>query len=155
MTYLVSVTLPGGSPAPDSLRQFFSSDPGFRAHGKARWQPAGPVAEGQLGTGPDVLTLVVTGVLALPSAVETVRRWCTTPGQRHTAVELRTGETVITVTAAATSQEVGALAAALATALTAAPPPPPAQDDDSVGTDPNQGRDNGDTGPGGARADAS
>ncbi|MFJ7157180.1 hypothetical protein ACIQUQ_19820 [Streptomyces sp. NPDC101118] len=118
MAHVVHVTLPGGGQAPDALRQFLGRDPGFRAAGRAGWVPAEAAAEGQLGTGLDVLTLAVTGVLALPSAIETVRRWCASPGQGDdTAVELRAGETVVRVTGATSPGQVAALAAALAQGL--------------------------------------
>ncbi|MER5934232.1 hypothetical protein [Streptomyces sp. NPDC002054] len=65
---------------PDGLRRFLAQDPGFRTHGRARWEPSEPAREGQLGTGLEVLTLVITGVLALPAAIDTVRRWCASPG---------------------------------------------------------------------------
>ncbi|WP_445194985.1 effector-associated constant component EACC1 [Streptomyces sp. TR1341] len=51
----------------------------MRGVGRARWTSEAP-KEGILGDALDVLTLVVTSTLALPSAIDAVRRWCGSGG---------------------------------------------------------------------------
>ncbi|WP_406483266.1 hypothetical protein [Streptomyces sp. NBC_01615] len=75
------------------------------------------MGEGLLGTGLDVLALVVTGGLALPTAIETVYRWCTTPGRRNAQINLSVGAVTVTVTASASAEELAAMTAALTAAL--------------------------------------
>ncbi|MFD9413052.1 hypothetical protein ACFWBN_39520 [Streptomyces sp. NPDC059989] len=126
MGSVIRITSPLGGQAPASLQRFLTADPEFRACGRARWEAGAPTVEGHLGTGLDVLTLVVTGVLALPAAIDTVRRWCTAPGNRDTSVELRAGGVTVIVSGTTALHDVAALATTLAAALEpTAPPSPP------------------------------
>ncbi|MFB7782256.1 hypothetical protein ACFC1D_06030 [Streptomyces vinaceus] len=84
-----------GAKVPDGLRIFLSRDPELRGIGRARWASTAP-KEGQLGDALDILTLVVTGTLALPSAIEAVKRWCGSRGMAE-GVEIRLGSQRITV----------------------------------------------------------
>lgn len=124
MGHVIRLTLPDGVPAPEALRRFLGQDPALRACGRAHWEPAGPTPEDRLGTGLDVLTLSVTAVLALPSAVDTVRRWCASPGQRGTTVELHAGRVTVRVTGTTTPEQAAAITTALTTALENPAPDP-------------------------------
>ncbi|MFC9343775.1 hypothetical protein ACFT0G_28295 [Streptomyces sp. NPDC057020] len=120
---VIHITSPRGGQAPASLQRFLTADAEFRVRGRARWEAGAPTAEGQLGTGLDILTLAVTGVLALPATIDTVRRWCSSPGNRDTAVELHVGEVTVIVSGTTTPNDVAALAATLAAALESTAPP--------------------------------
>lgn len=85
-----------GAKVPDGLRIFLSRDPGLRGVGRARWASAAPV-EDTLGDTLDILTLEVTSSLALPSAIETVKRWCASRGTVE-GVDIRLGSQKITIT---------------------------------------------------------
>lgn len=106
-----------GGRAPEALRSFLVRDPVLQAAGRVRWEPARPARPGELGTGLDVLTLVVSGMLALPSAIDTVRRWCASPGGSDAGVTMSVGEVTVTVRGDSTAEEVAAMAAALRAAL--------------------------------------
>ncbi|CCK25084.1 hypothetical protein BN159_0705 [Streptomyces davaonensis JCM 4913] len=117
----VLLTDPDGGKVPDALRAFLVRDPIMPTVGRVRWQPltgARP-RPGELGTAIDVLTLVVTSLIALPSAIDVVRKWCSSPGQTGSSVVLSVGEVTVTVTAASAPDEIAAMAAALTTALRA------------------------------------
>ncbi|MFD9370013.1 hypothetical protein ACFWA6_20270 [Streptomyces sp. NPDC060020] len=124
MGHVIRMTLAGGTRAPESLCRFLVQDRTLRAWGRARWEPAAPAPEEQLGTGLDVLTLAVTAVLALPAAIDTVRRWCSSPGQGNTRVELHAGDVTVQVTGTTTPEEAAAYATALAAALQTVSPDP-------------------------------
>ncbi|WAZ26161.1 hypothetical protein STRCI_007712 [Streptomyces cinnabarinus] len=119
MANTVLLTDPSGGKVPDALRAFLVRDPLMPAVGRVRWQPSAGARPGELGTAMDVLTLVVTGLLALPSAIDVVRKWCSSPGQTGSSVVLTVGEVTVTVTAASTPEEIAAMAAALTSALRA------------------------------------
>lgn len=85
-----------GAKVPDGLRTFLSRDAELRGVGRARWTSEAP-KEGTLGDALDVLTLVVTSTLTLPSAIEAVRRWCGSRGTTE-GVDIRLGSQRITVT---------------------------------------------------------
>ncbi|MFJ3304340.1 hypothetical protein ACIPSA_14670 [Streptomyces sp. NPDC086549] len=109
-----------GAKVPDGLRIFLSRDPELRGIGRARWASTAP-KEGQLGDALDVLTLVVTSILALPSAIEAVKRWC---GSRGTVegVEIRLGSQRITVTGTEDPAEIRRMADLLEAAYTESAP---------------------------------
>ncbi|MEV0777501.1 hypothetical protein ACIBLA_05530 [Streptomyces sp. NPDC050433] len=130
----LTLTTADGAPVPDALRRFLTRDPTLQRVGRATWQPAGPPDPGQLDTGLDILTLAITGVLALPSAIDTIRRWCVSTGGEDTAVCVRGGDISVTVSGATTPEQVAALAAALTTALQPVP---------DAGTAPETGRPSG------------
>jgi hypothetical protein len=119
----IFLTDSSGGKAPDALRTFLLRDPDFATAGRVKWQPARPAKPGELGTGLDILTLVVTAVLALPSAIETVRRWCASPGQQDATVVMSVGDVTVTVTAGTSPAEIAAMAAALTAALQDSPEP--------------------------------
>jgi len=113
----VLLTDPNGGKVPDALRAFLVRDPLMPTVGRVKWQPLTRARPGELGTALDVLTLVVTSVLALPSAIDTVHRWCVSRGRAGASVVLSVGEVTVTVTAGSTPEEVAAMAAALTAAL--------------------------------------
>ncbi|MFJ5724683.1 hypothetical protein [Streptomyces sp. NPDC093149] len=123
MASVILVSGSDGGRVPDDLRRFLLRDPAFRPHGRPIWRPASTADEGHLGTALDVLTLVITGALALPSAIETVHRWCITPGWRSEQVSLTVGDVTVTVSASTSAEEIAAMVAALAIALEAASAP--------------------------------
>ncbi|MCC8452828.1 effector-associated constant component EACC1 [Streptomyces rochei] len=109
-----------GGKAPDSLRAFLVRDPLIQAAGRVKWQPVHRAKPGELGTGLDVLTLVITGVLALPSAIETVRKWCASVGPSDASVAVSVGDVTVTVTGSTGPDEIAAMATALTAALESA-----------------------------------
>ncbi|WP_329620024.1 hypothetical protein OG357_05325 [Streptomyces sp. NBC_01255] len=97
-----------GAKVPDGLRTFLARDAELRGVGRARWTSEAP-KEDTLGDALDVLTLVVTSTLALPSAIEAVRRWCGTRGTTE-GVDIRLGSQRITVTGTEDPAEIRRLA---------------------------------------------
>ncbi|WP_327657199.1 effector-associated constant component EACC1 [Streptomyces sp. NBC_00483] len=117
----LTLTTADGAPAPDGLRRFLTRDPGLQRVARAAWQPAAPPDPGHLGTGLDILTLVITGALALPSAIDTVRRWCAATGGDGNAISVSGGGVSVTVSGATTPEQAAALAATLTAALQPVP----------------------------------
>lgn len=113
----LTLTTVDGDPAPDALRRFLTHDPTLQRVARTTWQPAGPPAPGQLDSGLDILTLVITGALALPSAIDTVRRWCAATGADDNAISVSGGGISVTVSGATTPEQAAALAATLTAAL--------------------------------------
>ncbi|GAA2345022.1 hypothetical protein OKJ48_39930 [Streptomyces kunmingensis] len=117
----LTLTTVDGAPAPDALRRFLTRDPALQRVGRTTWQPLAPPDPGQLDAGLDILTLVITSALALPSALDTIRRWCTSTGSDDTAISVSGGGISVTVSGATTPEQAVALAAALTSALQPVP----------------------------------
>ncbi|MFF1325737.1 effector-associated constant component EACC1 [Streptomyces chartreusis] len=81
--------------------------------GRAQWIPRS-AREGELGTGLDILAIVVSSVVGVPSAIDTVSRWCR--GTRQ-SVEITVGAKSIKVTGTESPEEIEVLAEALKVAV--------------------------------------
>ncbi|MFD8676513.1 hypothetical protein ACFV1A_25965 [Streptomyces seoulensis] len=106
------ITLPDGGRVPDGLRVFIARDPSLRGAVRAQWEPR-RVQGGTLGDGLDVLTLAVTGVLALPSAIETVKRWVSSQGGEAASVVISRDGVSVTISGVEDAEQLQNLAAAL------------------------------------------
>jgi hypothetical protein len=112
----ISISTMTGSKVPDGLRLFLSRDSVMRSVGRTYWLDK-EVEPGTLGQGMDVLALVISNTLALPSAIETVRRWVESRGSASEAVRLTVGETSIVVSGTEDPEEIRRLAAVLQAAI--------------------------------------
>ncbi|GGV79704.1 hypothetical protein GCM10015535_16890 [Streptomyces gelaticus] len=108
----LKITLAGGSRVPDGLRAFIARDPSLRGVAQAQWQSR-KVQAGTLGDGLDVLALVVTGALALPSAIETVKRWVSSQGGEAASVVISRDGVSVAISGVEDSEQLQKLAAAL------------------------------------------
>ncbi|MFD9208732.1 hypothetical protein ACFVZM_20945 [Streptomyces sioyaensis] len=112
----ISISTAAGAKVPDGLRIFLSRDSNMRSVGRAYW-PSGEIEPGTLGQSLDVLALVLSNALALPSAIETVRRWVESRGSTSEAVRLTVGKTSIVVSGTEDPDEIRHLAALLQAAF--------------------------------------
>ncbi|MBM7055723.1 effector-associated constant component EACC1 [Streptomyces durocortorensis] len=123
------ITLPSGGRVPDGLRVFIARDPSLRGAVRAQWEPR-RLQGGTLGDGLDVLTLAVTGVLALPSAIETVKRWVSSQGGEAASVVISRDGVSVTISGVEDAEQLQNLAAALL-------PPPSASVEELGDQDPS------------------
>lgn len=106
------ITLLSEGRVPDGLRVFIARDPSLRGVARAQWHSE-RVQAGTLGDGLDVLTLVVTGVLALPSAIETVKRWVSSQGGEAASVVISRDDVSVTISGVEDPDQLQKLAVAL------------------------------------------
>ncbi|MFE6782133.1 hypothetical protein ACFVFF_07725 [Streptomyces sp. NPDC057680] len=93
----------------EDLRQFLVRDPKSRTAGRYRLKASEPAA-GTLGDGLDVLTLVITGTLALPGFIQVVSNWFKSRGDTPDSVEIKLGSAVVTVSGTEDPAEIRRLA---------------------------------------------
>ncbi|MFI8387906.1 hypothetical protein [Streptomyces sp. NPDC085540] len=115
MTHAVEITHRNGSDALEELRIFLVRDPEVRRLGRVRWGNPAPKA-GELGDGLDVLTLVITSLLALPGFIYGVSSWVKSRGSDRDDVEIRLGTVTVTVSGTEDPAQIRQLAELLKTA---------------------------------------
>ncbi|MEU0987849.1 hypothetical protein [Streptomyces sp. NPDC005953] len=80
--------------AADSLRRWLVRD---GAALRATYRSGGPVREGVLADAVAVVAIVISGVLALPAAIDSVRRWFATQPPSTGPIILRRGAVAIEI----------------------------------------------------------
>lgn len=123
MTIKAELRHANGTKIPDGLRLWLLRDPHMRGRGKATWASSRVTRPDELGDALDVLTLVVTSLLALPSAIESVRQWCSTRDAESPPIDLRVGEVTLTLTGTESPERIAAFVEAVSKAQ-----PSPEQD---------------------------
>ncbi|MFB7609782.1 effector-associated constant component EACC1 [Streptomyces gardneri] len=93
----------------EDLKRFLVRDPSTRTIGRYQLRSTEPAA-GTLGDGLDVLTLVVSGTLALPAFIQVVSNWFKSRGEAPEAVEIRLGSARIAVSGTEDPAEIRRLA---------------------------------------------
>ncbi|MFD3548625.1 hypothetical protein ACFWUW_23995 [Streptomyces sp. NPDC058655] len=96
MTGHIEISHPDGTDSLEDLKTFLVRHPETRRMGRIRWENAAP-KRGELGDGLDILTLAITGVLALPGFVHAVSSWIKSRGSEGDSVQIRLGAIEIIV----------------------------------------------------------
>ncbi|MBO3682257.1 hypothetical protein [Streptomyces sp. NEAU-YJ-81] len=82
---------------PNGLLVFLSRDPDMRDVGHVHWESTQEPKADELGNGLDILAISLSSVIALPSAIEVIRRWCSSPTAPTEGVVIRLGSQTISV----------------------------------------------------------
>ncbi|MFJ8166529.1 hypothetical protein ACIRBY_37195 [Streptomyces sp. NPDC096136] len=122
MTESIKITHSNGIESLQELKTFLVRDPETRRLGRIRWENSAP-ATGVLGDGLDILTLVVTSAMALPSFIQGVSNWVKSHGTGESGVEIKLGVTRITVSGTEDPAQIRRLADVLKSAYPEETPP--------------------------------
>ncbi|KQX92689.1 MULTISPECIES: effector-associated constant component EACC1 [Streptomyces] len=109
MTETIEIHQVDGVRQLEDLKRFLVRDPSTRTMGRFQLRNTEPAA-GTLGDGLDVLTLVISGTLALPGFVQVVSTWFKSRGEASAAVEIKLGTAKIAVSGTEDPAEIRRLA---------------------------------------------
>ncbi|MET8755217.1 hypothetical protein ABZW32_34725 [Streptomyces sp. NPDC004667] len=112
----MTVTEVDGSAVPDGLRMFINRDSSMRGVGRAEWEPR-EMRAGELGTGLDILAIVLSTGVGIFGAIDVIKKWCSSQGPAQT-VKVMVGSASVTVEGTTNPDEIKRLADALKSAVT-------------------------------------